>query len=357
MAFADEVGARERDRVRALIARSLAEFASERGGVPTGSALSSDAAPSRTLGRAGWRTDRVLVRRVAVQLRNAASAVRSAPPGAPLPWALIRDAWAAYRHGIDGFIADPRLELNDSAIGVRAPRLRARLWRAIAIYEAFADFRPHGWPVAGAAALLVLAADPRPFPLIADIQRLLHLARDMRALALHDDPDRLERARRRAERRAAGYPPRHRGQRDQLRFDFRIARPALEQDGWGMGGPHAHEQRRRALRDKLLRAGEHPGLSDAAWAFAEEQQQRQLAAIRAAEDRLRRAEQQLDAELRYLTWQQQEAERSTWIAQRGYDPDEPRAYLPDGMTDRALRYAHERDTGGFPLPDRWNTGP
>jgi integrase len=72
----------------------------------------------------------------------------------------------------------------------------------VALYEAYADQRPSGWPASGVAALTVLAARRRAATLAGDVARLQILAEDMRAITLSSDPAALGRARRRALGRA-----------------------------------------------------------------------------------------------------------------------------------------------------------
>lgn len=340
---AAELGAREADRVRATIVLSFAELpASER----TRALALLQAAGADVDGRGPCGAlcggDPILLDRIAAQLRRRAEIVRSAPVRGRLPYTFLRDAWGVARHGVDALLTNPELRPNDDGIGIRSPRLHARLRRAIAIYDEFADERPPGWPATGAGALLRLAADPLPYPLLSDITRLLKLARDMRALALHNDPTRLARATRRASRRAEDHAPRRQPDVGLLRFDYRAEAPPSEV----RGGADKQETRRIAERDRLLRVSQHPGLSDAAFNFADEHQERQLAVAR----RQRRREDAMDSHARYLHWQQLDAARARRIergVRSGYDVDELRSYLPDGMTERALRYQHQRANGQF----------
>lgn len=81
--------------------------------------------------------------------------------------------------------------------------LGRRAAHAAALYETHVAARPRGWPASGPAALTVLAAERRAGTLAGDVRRLLNLAKDMRALNQHGDPERVERARRRAATRMA----------------------------------------------------------------------------------------------------------------------------------------------------------
>ncbi len=191
--------------------------------------------------------------------------------------------------------------------GPTRPGILARAGRAMDLYETFAAHRPPGWPQSGAGALCALASQGRAATLEGEVARLLVLAKDMRATARHADAERLARAQRRAERRARGYG--YRIAPGQLQFRFneeRRQRPRWE----------SPELRRRRVRDELLRRGEHPGLSPHVFTEA------------------------------WQAVERHEAGKPTWG-----DPDSYR--LPDGMTDRAQRYAREIADGQWTLPDWW----
>lgn len=230
-------------------------------------------------------------------------------------WGLgrLREAWVVFRFGtqlretFDTPRTGPEL-VGDHGTGNAGPTRPGQLRRAtdtIALYEAFADQRPPGWPAAGAAALCVLAAQQRAATLEGDIARLRCLAKDMRAVALHADAERVARATQRADRRAGGYAA-----PDAIRFTFRQSPPG------GRPRFETPELRRLRIRDELLRAGEHPGLSPNVF-------------------------------------------RSSWEAamrhQAGAHPHgDPVLYrLPDGMTERAQRYQREIHDGRWTLPASW----
>jgi hypothetical protein len=233
-------------------------------------------------------------------------------------WGLgrLREAWVVFRFGTElgETFEAPRSgpeRVGDHGSGDAGPTRPGQLRRAtgaIALYEAFAEARPSGWPAAGAAALCVLAAQRRAATLEGDISRLRLLAKDMRAAALHADPDRVERARRRAERRADASASG--GSQGALRFVFRQAR------GSGRARFETPELRRLRVRDELLRDGDHPGLSPNVF-------------------------------------------RAGWEAakrrQAGADPwGDPVLYrLPDGLTERAQRYQRELADGRWALPEDW----
>ena len=242
--------------------------------------------------------------------------------GRPCPLGRLREAWVVYRHG-----ATIAGDTGGGWAGARRPGQERLAARAIALYEAFADERPPGWPAGGAAALTALAAQQRAASLAGDIARLLILAKDMRAAALERDPERLAAMRGRAERRSAPPPG---------RFEFRTA-----------GGPRYETaaQLRDRLRDDLLLAGEDPGAYPNL-AFAEDRIRRLHATAAEhgvtpaprhgweyAEHQRRRREDEAAAGLR-----------------RGA---EPYGVSLDGMADRAERYRRELAHGRWNLPERW----
>ena len=113
-------------------------------------------------------------------------------------WGLgrLREAWVVFRFGarLREAFETPQSgpeRVGDHGTGDAGPSRPGQLRRAsdaIALYEAFAEQRPPGWPAAGAGALCVLAAQERAATLEGDIARLRCLAKDMRAAALHADP-------------------------------------------------------------------------------------------------------------------------------------------------------------------------
>src|SRR4051794_3290726 len=121
---------------------------------------------------------------------------------------------------------------RDRSAGTVPPEFPARVGRAIELYEAFEERRPHGWPTSGAAALCRLAAQGRADVFAGDGGRLVLLAKGMHALALVDDPQRVAHARARAVARRAPIGS---------RLSFRVP-PRAE----------AAEARRLRVRDAVL---------------------------------------------------------------------------------------------------------
>jgi hypothetical protein len=111
--------------------------------------------------------------------------------------------------------------------------------RVIALYDAFAEQRPPGWPSSGPGALCVLAATGEADVFSGDVARLHGLAKGMRAVALLGDAQRPRRSQARA---AARHAPWRLGRR---------CTPRAE----------SAEGRRQRVRDALLLAGRDP----AAW--------------------------------------------------------------------------------------------
>jgi hypothetical protein len=88
----------------------------------------------------------------------------------------LREAWAAYRYG-------PEIVAHGGAViagRVDAP-LERRLLRSIALYDAFVEQRPPGWPLSGAGAVCALASQKRAACLAGDIARLEGSPRACRA--------------------------------------------------------------------------------------------------------------------------------------------------------------------------------
>jgi hypothetical protein len=143
-----------------------------------------------------------------------------------------------------------------------------------------------------------------------DVARLRRLATDMRAVALHADAQRLQRAQKRAGRRWEKGAPADDGQ----------MRMSLGRDRHAPRRWETPELRRLRVRDELLRRGEHPGLSGDVF--------------RAAWDAAGRHE--------------------TGSPSHG----DPSAYrLPDGLTARAQRYQRETADGRWALPTNWPDQP
>ena len=170
--------------------------------------------------------------------------VRNWPAGRRCPLGRLREAWVAHRYGLARAV-----DTGGALAGPVPPDLTGRVGRATALYEAFADNRPPGWPTSGAAALCVLAAQQRADVLAGDVARLQLLARGMRAVAQLDDRRRLVRARARAAARARrwqGAP-----------FTFRAVTRS-----WRF---ESSEARRQRVRDEVLLLDQDP----ASWPNAE----------------------------------------------------------------------------------------
>ena len=123
-------------------------------------------------------------------------AVAEWPAGRRCPLGRLREAWVAHRYGSANAI-----DAGGALAGAVSPDLTGRVGRAVALYEAFAEHRPPGWPRGGAAALCVLASQQRATVLAGDVARLLVLAKGRHAAALLDDARRVQRARARASAR------------------------------------------------------------------------------------------------------------------------------------------------------------
>jgi hypothetical protein len=178
--------------------------------------------------RAAFRREHVLRR---------SREVISWPQGRTCPVGRLAEAWATQRNG-----ADAVANRGPAAGGLRSPELARRAARAIALYEAFADQRPPGWPETGAAAICALAGQRRAAVIAGDIGRLMALANGMRASALSASAERFERAAARARRRQLS---------SEGGVAFRTGRTRWE----------SAEQRRVRVRDELLLVGADP----AAW--------------------------------------------------------------------------------------------
>jgi hypothetical protein len=172
---------------------------------------------------------------------NRVDAVVTWPVGHACPTGRLREAWVAYRHGVDAVAESGRV-----AAGACSDAVARRARHAICLYEAFTVKRPPGWPVSGAAALCALASQRRAAVFAGDVGRLLVLAKGMRAAALERDVERVARAAIRAQRRRAATP-------GPVVFRLPVAR-------W-----ETAELRRLRVRDALLHAGDDP----AAWPNSE----------------------------------------------------------------------------------------
>jgi hypothetical protein len=190
----------------------------------------------RVAEREGRFSDSVALRREHVVRRS--QEVIGWPAGRACPLGRLREAWLTYREG-----AHAAATHGARVAGPDCPVLARKAAAAIALYEAFADQRPPGWPQTGPAALCALASQRRAAVLAGDVARLRVLAKGMRAAALLGDRERLARgaARARRRRRALVGP---------LRFRTGGA-PRWE----------SAEQRRVRVRYALLLAGADP----AAW--------------------------------------------------------------------------------------------
>jgi hypothetical protein len=203
--------------------------------------LSREAFDALVERRVAARERAALARRAVLepQVQRRVADVLGWSPGAPCPLGRLREAWVAQRYGLATVV-----ESGTAAAGSVPPGLAVRVGRAIALYEAFAEHRPPGWPAGGAATMCVLATERRADRFAGDVARLLGLARGMRAAALEHDPARLAHARARAEARHAPATG---------RFVFRVPRraPRIE----------SAEARRCRVRDAVLLLGCDP----AAW--------------------------------------------------------------------------------------------
>jgi hypothetical protein len=191
------------------------------------------------LRRVGER-ERQLAERAALRREHVLRRVQEVicwPGGRSCPVGRLTEAWVTHRYGVDA-----AAESGAAAAGPPSPTLAREAARAIALYEAFADRRPPGWPRTGPAALCALAGQRRAAVLAGDVARLLGLAKGMRAAALLSDTARLIRGAARA---------RHRQPAAAGRVVFRTGASRWE----------SAEQRRVRVRDRLLLAGADP----AAW--------------------------------------------------------------------------------------------
>jgi hypothetical protein len=157
------------------------------------------------------------------------------PSGHPCPTGRLREAWVAYRHGLDAVVQG-----GSVTAGAQHAAVGRRARHAIALFEQHAHQRPPGWPATGSAALCALASQGRAATFAGDVARLLILAKQMRAIAEAGDKAWLRRAQVQAERRSV---------RSASPLPFRRA-----------AGPRlvAPEHRRQAVRDRVLLSGGDP---------------------------------------------------------------------------------------------------
>ena len=216
---------------------------------PTASRYGTVADETGARGRAAGFEERLeAVRRAAArrtdlltpQVDARVRAVAGWPAGRRCPLGRLREAWVAHRYGLAKAI-----DAGGALAGAVSPDLTSRVGRAVALYEAFAEHRPPGWPRGGAAALCVLASQQRATVLAGDVARLLVLAKGMRAAAQLGDARRVQHARARALARRAPSPG---------PLAFRIAARV-----------ETAEARRRRVRDAVLLLDRDP----AAWPNAE----------------------------------------------------------------------------------------
>jgi hypothetical protein len=264
------------------------------------------------------------------QARRAAERVWSWPVGRPVALGVLAEAWALARHG-ERRVAESWGRVGAGPLGRVTARQAAV---AIELYEAFAAQRPPGWPDTGPAALLVLAARGRAATLRGDLATLLILAKGMRAVALHADPERVARARRRALKRAM---PKN------VRFAFRTVARAPTAD-W----PEPAEHGRRRIRDAALLAGFHPGVEPDVLDALDRPVD--------ADERLPSSDGPDGYKARYLAWEARQRAARRVLEQRGYDPTTAAQWSADGMTDRAHRYLAELEHGRWTLPERFEEG-
>jgi hypothetical protein len=264
------------------------------------------------------------------QARRAAERVWSWPVGRPVALGALAEAWALARYG-EQRVAESWGRVGAGPLGRATARQAAA---AIELYEAFAAQRPPGWPDTGPAALLVLAARGRTATLRGDLASLLILAKGMRAVALHADPERVARARRRALNRAM---PKN------VRFAFRTV-PRAPAAHW----PEPAEHQRMRIRDEALLAGLHPGVDPDVLDALERPVD--------ADDRLPLSDRPGGYEARHLAWEARQRGAHRVLEQRGYDPTTAAQWSADGMTDRAQRYLAKLEHGRWTLPERFGQG-
>jgi hypothetical protein len=86
---------------------------------------------------------------------------------APLPARSRPRSLAARRYGLARAV-----DTGGALAGPVPSNLTARVARAVELYEAFAEYRPRGWPASGAGAFCVLASQHRADVLMGDVARL-----------------------------------------------------------------------------------------------------------------------------------------------------------------------------------------
>lgn len=171
---------------------------------------------------------------IAAQATSRASEVASWSVDRGWPAGRVREAWVVARWG-----ARTAAELGAAAAGVLGSEDRERLARAACRYEQHAGSRPTGWPAGAAGALLHIAMeaasrDARPELVAYGVRRLDQVSRRMRAVATAEDPERIARAARRAERRNPPAEP--------ARLAFRHADAPQAPSWWATGGPDGDPQ-------------------------------------------------------------------------------------------------------------------
>jgi len=144
---------------------------------------------------------------IARQAQARAFELADAPARRWWPESRVREAWVVARFG-----AQHAAEVGPGAAGTLRPEDRARLERALARYERYLTGAPDGYPATGLAGLLHLGATTGPTgprTLRYAIGALDQLTRRMRAHASAHNPERLQRAKHRAERRHSPSNPHH----------------------------------------------------------------------------------------------------------------------------------------------------
>jgi hypothetical protein len=203
---------------------------------------------------------------------------------APERWRLL-EAWAVAAHGEQMTAAGAfRLAFYSE----QRPNHGQRLDRALARYERHAELaRPAGWPRSPTAALArwitseVVRQDGPEHGIALDIARFDRFTKQMAAYAHYQNPEHLQRAARRAQRRAQLQVL---AARINERLPFRteasptaritVARALLDsphpnhtQAGSALYA-QAQTEERLAERDQRLSSGRHPGLSDGRYTAA-----------------------------------------------------------------------------------------
>jgi hypothetical protein len=202
---------------------------------------------------------------------------------------------------------------------------------AIELYEAFAEQRPPGWPGTGPAALLVLGVRGRAATLRGDVAALLILAKGMRAVALHAEPEQIARAQVRALERAT---PKN------VRFAFSRV-PRAGSDDW----PEPAEQTRMRIRDQALLAGLHPGLDP--------DMLEALDRGDSSEQPLPQVDRPGGYKARYLAWEARQRAARRLLGHRGYDASRAAAWERRRDDRPRRRYLSELEHDRWALPERF----